>query len=135
MRNPFFQQVILISFICVGTANCTSLEKPPTEGLTTKQKMDRVMTEMTQLIGDASCTDNKQCASLAIGAKPCGGPRSYRVYSTVNTDAQKLTELSQQFKSLNKQYNRESGLMSDCMMVMPPPVACINNTCQVTQTQ
>lgn len=133
MQMPFFQQIILLSAICVGTANCTSLEKPPAEGSTTRQKMDQVMTQITQLIGNANCTDSTQCAALAIGAKPCGGPHSYRVYSTLNTDTQKLTQLSLQFKSLNKKYNKESGLMSDCMMVMPPPVACIKNTCQVTQ--
>ena len=130
MHMPFIPQILLISLICVSTANCTSLEKPPSEGATTKQQMDQLKTQMTEMIGDASCTDNSQCASLAIGAKPCGGPYAYRVYSSLNTDTQKLTDLAQHYKMLNKRYNKESGLMSDCMMVMPPAVACIKNTCQ-----
>lgn len=126
----FIQRILLLSFICVGTANCTTLEKPPSEGATTKQQMDQLMVQMTEIIGDANCTDNNQCANLAIGAKPCGGPSSYRVYSSLNTDTQKLADLAQRFKALNKRYNKESGLMSDCMMTMPPAIACIKNTCQ-----
>lgn len=131
MQISFIQQIALLSILCVGTANCSSINKTPIEEPNTKQKMDLVLTQIKQLIGEASCTDSKQCASLAIGAKACGGPRSYRVYSTLNTDTQKLIDLGQQYKSLNKRYNKESGLMSDCMMVMPPVVSCVKKTCQV----
>ena len=129
MHLPNIQKIILISFICVGTANCSSLDKT-TQPVDTKQAMDLLRKEIKLIIGDAKCSDDKQCKSLAMGAKACGGPISYEVYSSLNTDTEKLSSLGEQLKTLNKRYNKEEGLMSDCMMVMPPRVGCLDKICQ-----
>src|SRR4051812_43410739 len=45
------------------------------------------------LVGTPSCTDDSQCRSLAIGARPCGGPESYLAYSTARTSEAELRAL------------------------------------------
>ena len=133
MRLSFFQKIILMSIVCVSTATCASLEKAQMHSSSTKQQMKNTQKEINQIIDVAKCTDSKQCKSLAIGAKACGGPQSYQIYSTLKTDVEKLITLGEQLKLLNKRYIKEEGLMSDCMMVMPPAVACLNNRCQLSQ--
>ena len=136
MHLSSFQNILLMSFIglsvCISTANCSNIDKSAPQPLTTKQEMKQIQTEIKQLIGAAICTDNNQCKSLAIGAKACGGPVSYLAYSTLKTNVDKLTSLGVRLKGLHQRYNKEEGIMSDCMMVMPPAIACANNTANNT---
>ena len=123
---------------CINLAACLLLATISTNCAsqstkTTQQKMDEVLTNITQMIGNAECTSDKQCASIPIGAKPCGGPWSYRAYSTAHTDSEKLKTLVLHHKTLNKKYNQESGLMSDCAMAMEPAVACVNRSCKFVE--
>jgi len=113
---------IIFGFIIAGCAHA--------EVKTTKEAMDQKLTEITDLIDDAKCTENSHCSALAIGAKPCGGPWLYRIYSKQVSDTKQLKILAMDYKLLNKKYNKENQLMSDCMMATPPAFACINQKCQ-----
>ncbi len=94
-------------------------------------ELQQLQGQLDAAIGSASCSDNNQCASLALGAKPCGGPRRYLVYSKTFSDESELRELATRYHQIDVRLNRLTGAMSDCMMVTPPPVACRQGRCMI----
>ena len=128
--------VLIFSLSACNTAETIELKqgtiknasKPTAESLRTE--LESLSTEINNIIGTASCSNSKQCGALPMGQKACGGPMTYIPYSTENTDTTKLIELSDQHQQKNKELNQLTGMMSDCMMVMPPAFICRDNRCQ-----
>ena len=91
------------------------------------------------LIGDAGCDTQDQCRTVGIGARPCGGPESWRAWSTKATDPQALQEAVQAHAQARKEENQRSGLASDCRMRPEPTAVCRpragdgKKTCQLGQ--
>jgi hypothetical protein len=70
-----------------------------------------------------------QCKHIAFGAKPCGGPWRYLVYSTARTDETRLKKLVSDYNALEKQINVEEGLVSDCSYVTEPELVLEGGVC------
>ena len=51
-------------------------------------------TSVLSLIGDAACASDAECRTIGVGARACGGPQSYRAWSTRRTDAAALAAAS-----------------------------------------
>lgn len=83
------------------------------------------------MIGDAACTDSGQCRTLAIGARPCGGPQAYLPWSSAHTDGAALMQLAEQYKQERQAANAASGDMSDCRFMPDPGATCRAGTCQL----
>ena len=81
------------------------------------------------LVEDKSCSDSSQCMSIAYGSKPCGGPWSYLIYSTENTDTEQLSRNVEIYNNLEDTINRWEGISSDCSFVMEPATECLDNEC------
>lgn len=75
------------------------------------------------------CDRADQCAAAPLGAKPCGGPRTYLVYCKATTDEAALSRALDELKRAEESYNRSSGLVSDCMLVPQPDVRLDGRTC------
>jgi hypothetical protein len=86
-----------------------------------------------EAVGEASCTDAGQCRTIAYGAKPCGGPWSYLVYSTAETDSARLTELVTRYNAIEQALNEAEDRVSDCRAVMRPEVACRQGVCTAVE--
>jgi hypothetical protein len=82
-------------------------------------------------IGTAACTADAQCKALAFGEKACGGPAQYLAYSTQGTDVKALESLAAQHRKASVDFNKASGRMSDCMVVVEPALACKAGRCVV----
>jgi len=121
--------VIAFSLVTIGLLACSGSSLKADETL--KTKMLRLDKETEKLIGSASCSSNSQCHSIGYGHKPCGGFYSYRIYSDQNTDVSKLKKHIKQYNDLTREQNKESDLVTDCMMLIPPQTACLQNTCQI----
>lgn len=80
-------------------------------------------------IGDAEAADVAACRTLPFGAKPCGGPKTYLVYSAEASDSTRLAELAAEYGAVDAERNRVCELTSDCMMVTPPDVALEGGRC------
>jgi hypothetical protein len=80
-------------------------------------------------IGDAEASNVAACRALPLGAKPCGGPWTYLVYSAEASDPERLSELAAEYDAVDAERNRACELVSDCMMVMPPDVALEGGRC------
>jgi hypothetical protein len=98
---------------------------PPADGDT--------LSRIRALIGDAACTDASQCHTLAIGARPGGGPQAYLAWSSAHTDGAALARLAQQFKQECEAENAASGMMSDCRFLPDPGAVCRDGTCRLNQ--
>ena len=91
----------------------------------------RLARELRSLIGTAACSSDSQCRTVAVGAKPCGGPAGYWAWSTQDTDAERMTALAQRQAAAEKREQEASGLRSNCRMLTDPGAACVAHRCQV----
>ncbi|HXG58453.1 MAG TPA: hypothetical protein VNL91_05485 [Thermoanaerobaculia bacterium] len=78
----------------------------------------------------AEAADASQCRVVPFGAKPCGGPWRYLVYSVGTTDEKKLLAMVEEYNALERTINREEGRVSDCASVVPPKVEFAEGTCR-----
>jgi len=84
---------------------------------------------LERLTENKECQQDNQCKVIGVGARPCGGPDQYLLYSTLHTDEKMLSYTNDRYQKLKKQQNEKLGLMSICQMLMPPVSACIENKC------
>jgi hypothetical protein len=69
---------------------------------------------------------NGSCASLPLGAKPCGGPWSYVSYCPTAPGAERLRGMAAELARVERAYNERYRIASTCDYVMAPagcPVA------------
>ena len=93
-----------------------------------QQFIDRMIKEA---IGEPRADNLAQCRSIAFGAKACGGPAAYLVFSTVRTNEGQLRALVEEFNQNARNYNQVSGRMSDCMFVPEPNSELVGGVCKL----
>ncbi|WP_457934274.1 hypothetical protein LOS73_21195 [Pseudoalteromonas sp. SCSIO 43210] len=85
--------------------------------------------ELNDMVSDNSCTASFQCKVLEVGARACGGPSKYVVYSTLNTPQEKAENIAQLITKQEKIKNAAQGL-TNCSPVLEVQSLCINQQCQ-----
>ena len=88
-----------------------------------------MLLEIRAIVSDAPCRGVGDCASIAIGAKPCGGPWAYLVYSRSSVDERELERRVDEYTRFNRVVNDRWNLFSDCLVVLPPDVGCVSGRC------
>ncbi|MEE9356396.1 MAG: hypothetical protein V3U75_12475 [Methylococcaceae bacterium] len=101
----------------------------------TDPQLTQLKAEIDEIIGQASCTEPLECTTIGFGSKPCGGVKSYLVYSILDTNPLLLKNRVNEYNLLDKQRNESLGLVSDCSAVQNPPVVCDNNLCKIVETE
>lgn len=97
----------------------------------TEEMLNNKRTEITNYIGQFSCSATSTCNFIALGSKPCGGPREYLVYSN-NVDQNELQQLVSEYYTMDSTRNVQTNAISDCAVVMPPEnIDCIDGVCTV----
>lgn len=89
----------------------------------------RAQTRIDRLVADKSCDIDEQCKAIAFGAKPCGGARSYLIYSSRQTNEVLLSSEVTRYNELNRLQNEQEGLLSDCVVTQSSFPVCLNNEC------
>jgi hypothetical protein len=130
---------------CLAFAACNA-ETPPTrdeapaeehstvadpEVPRAQQRLDSLATAINAAVGEAHAEDASQCRTIAYGAKPCGGPWRYLVYSTAATDSTRLARVVDEYNDTQDYLNRKLGLSSDCALVAEPTTALEDGRCVV----
>jgi hypothetical protein len=125
--------LILLSILITGLHQVNMQESQ--SGLNTiiarKEELNGIIEKE---IGTPSASELSQCKSIAFGAKPCGGPWSYLVYSTANTNETRLTELVSEFHQLDEKINKELGIASLCNHTQKPTVGLVGGVCTEKST-
>ncbi len=92
--------------------------------------LDSARAAIATLVAQPRCRDVAQCRSMAFGAKPCGGPRTYLIYSLETTDSAALAAAVAAYNRRDQARNDQLGLMSDCRMEAAPTLVCADGSCQ-----
>lgn len=91
--------------------------------------LSELKTQIEDYAATSVCSGTESCRYVAFGAKPCGGPWSFLVYST-SIDTLELLDMVDAYNTLEAQINSDCGLVSDCSVPLPPTgFDCIDNVC------
>lgn len=85
--------------------------------------------EIDALIGDATGSSIADCRYAGIGAKPCGGPWEYIVYSVSSTDSTALAERLAAYDAFEAEMNELYGYLSDCSVPNIPVLVFEGGRC------
>lgn len=120
--------VLALVAACRATGQRETTVQPATDE-DDREQLAELGAEARALIGEPSCTSVAQCRAVPLGAKPCGGPWSYVVYSTESTDAAALADVVARYNALEARLNRREGRVSDCQFVSRPLLDCVDGRC------
>jgi hypothetical protein len=84
---------------------------------------------ISQEIGAARCERDGQCRTLAVGARPCGGPEAWLAYSASTGDAARLAAWAAEWTTLRQAQNTQDKLMSACQVLPDPGARCVQQRC------
>lgn len=85
--------------------------------------------EILLVVGEPQCSDTTDCRYIGLGAKPCGGPSRYLIYSIATVDSLNLARRVAEFNEFNAMLNRLYGLRSDCSVPNKPNMGCRDGRC------
>lgn len=94
-----------------------------------QEKLSRLEREARALAHADGCDSLAQCRTAPVGWRSCGGPRDYLVYCAATTDTVALFRKLAELEAAEKEYNLKSGLMSTCIMRVPPRVSLRGGSC------
>lgn len=96
----------------------------------TRAEVDRLEQEARAIARTDGCNSSSQCRTAPVGAKACGGPRTYLVYCAATTDSVALFRKLAELQAAEQKYNEQSGLASTCEYRLPPGVTAIGGSCR-----
>lgn len=80
-------------------------------------------------VGDAAATTLSSCDMIPIGAKPCGGPWGYLVFSKEISNRNELETLAETYRELDHIRNMEEGRGSTCDIARAPTLTIKKGSC------
>ena len=126
--------IVPMELMALATPNAFPREELTTAECSTRDRSDRerlrdLKRAIDVEIGEPRADSIAQCKYIAFGAKPCGGPWTFLVYSTARTDESKLQRLVGEYNTLQKKINAEERLGSDCSVPTEPKLVLENGVC------
>lgn len=94
-----------------------------------ERELQALRSEIDQEVGEAEATSEAACRVLPLGAKPCGGPWTYLVYSAEASDPEQLEALVTDYYRVDSTRNRACELASDCAFISEPAVVLVDGRC------
>lgn len=94
-----------------------------------RERLDSLDGVARSLARTEGCSSVDGCATIALGAKACGGPREYLVYCRTGTDTASLMRTVELVNRLEREFNQRYEVVSNCMMMMEPGVALEGGRC------
>ena len=93
--------------------------------------LEKLSAEISSIANESVCSGQYVCDFVGVGSKPCGGYRGYLVYST-SIDVTSFLKKVKKYNELENKYNIKYGIISDCMILMPPSgTTCKNGKCKI----
>ncbi len=124
----WFFKIIVLS-ILLQSFQCTDTNE--SSDLITSAQIETKKQEIQNYINSFSCSESSGCDYIAFGSKPCGGPRTYLVFSN-EVDLNKLQKMVKDYNEMDDFYNKQTNAISDCIYQLPPTeVKCVNGVCTI----
>ena len=86
--------------------------------LVTEEELLTYQADIIRLAESVPCTNASEWKFTPMGSKACGGPARYIAYH--QSVEREFLNLVENFTSLQKAYNEQNDVVSDCMLVGPP---------------
>jgi hypothetical protein len=119
----------LLGLIAASAAIACAAASAP-EPVSDEARLEELSREISLEIGTPAAQNVSECRTIGVGAKPCGGPWHYLVYSTRIADEDRLVALVESYNETEAELNRKEGRMSDCAFVTPPQVTLEDGVCR-----
>ena len=119
--------------IAAVVAACSPAPRAADNAALADQSLDSLRAAVLELIGEPTAASMAQCRLIGFGAKPCGGPSSYLLYSMETTDSTSLARAVATYNAEAGRANRESGGISNCRVETPPGLAFASGRCEITR--
>ena len=119
--------VIAGSLVACGDSDPVAGDQRTEEG--DRTQLAEMRREMDALVGDAAGASIDDCRYLGLGAKPCGGPWEYVIYSVSSTDSVALTERLTAYNAFEAEMNERYEYASDCSVPNEPVLAHKEGRC------
>jgi hypothetical protein len=123
--KTYISKLIILSFILFLACSKQETLTPAVDD----QKLEQLGKEIQDFAKNKTCAGGDDCKTMAIGSKACGGPTSYIIYALSKTDEKQLSEKVKQYTDLEKELNIKYNRISDCSLLIPPTVDCLNGVC------
>jgi hypothetical protein len=124
----------LILLLLAGCAACTTAApqapQTPQSKAAPADAQSGTLTRIRALAGTPACSSDAQCHSLPLGARACGGPESYLVWSSASTSQAEIEALGERYKEERRAANAASRRVSTCQFLMDPGAVCRAGACQ-----
>src|SRR5688572_1044795 len=114
---------------CARQEEPPAVETPSINPAVGEARVRELEQQARALARTEGCDQPSQCATAPVGAKACGGPRTYLVYCRATTDETALLRALDELKRAEEQYNKVAGIGSDCTFVTPPEVHLEGGAC------
>lgn len=122
---------LLLPLLASALTACAAEPSAPSGVTAAAPLLEQIRAE----IGDAACSSDQQCRTLALGAKPCGGPESFVAWSVQRSDATKLERLATAYRKEREAENARERRISNCMFVADPGAQCKAGRCVTGSAQ
>ncbi len=120
------RNVLLAGMVAFSSASsCTTVASTGD-----RAEVDRLEQEARAIARTDGCNSSSQCRTAPVGAKACGGPRTYLVYCAATTDSVALFRKLAELEAAEKKYNETAGLVSTCEFRTPPGVVATGGSCR-----
>jgi hypothetical protein len=106
----------------------SAAHKSPAEADTSR--IARLEREVRALAVAAGCRAQESCRVAPIGARACGGPRTYVPYCATATDTAALMAKLDELKRADEEYNARNRIASTCEFREPPVVVLRGGACR-----
>jgi len=123
--KPGCRLLLLIALALPGLGAC---QAQPTAEVHETAEQD-LLARIRGAIGEAKCSNDAECRTLAVGEKACGGPQSWLAWSTAGTEPAPLQSLASELAALARQRNQRSGRVSNCQYNADPGAVCQARRC------
>ena len=128
LARPAFSGLLLSCAIlsaCAAPANKPAANAPAAVPAGAAVLAQQVRDE----IGEAACTSDKQCRTIGVGHRACGGPEAWLAWSSSTSNETKLKQLVDAHAQARKAEVERSGMMSICAMLPDPGAQCVAQRC------
>ena len=124
----WFFKILALSLI-LQSFQCT--DSNDSSDLITSAQLETKKQEINTYINSFGCSESVRCNYIAFGSKPCGGPRTYLVFSN-DVNLTHLQDLVTKYNEMDNLYNIQTKAISDCSCLLPPnEIKCINGVCTI----
>ena len=137
--NPLVRKAVLhltLSVVPLLTTACAQPVHGMDETLQSKE-LNEIASEIAVLrsriseqIGDPVADDASECGILPLGAKACGGPDGYIVFSRRVTDTRRLEPLLKREAELSRRSLEIRGEFGVCVVAQKPDPMVVDGRCR-----